>query len=37
MLSKKTRNDKEKPLWMFQLVDYIIIGDLTWQVFNKID
>jgi len=30
----ENRNRKEKTLWMFQLVDFIIIGDLTWQVFN---
>jgi len=31
---KKNEKEQRKKLRMFQLVDYIIIGDLTWQVFN---
>jgi len=31
---KKNENEQRKKLWMFQLVDYIIRGDLTWEVFN---
>ena len=31
---KKNEKEQRKKLWMFQLVDYIIIRDLTWEVFN---
>jgi len=31
---QKNEKEQRKKLWMFQLVDYIIIGDLTWEVFN---
>jgi len=31
---KKNEKEQRKKLWMFQLVDYIIRGDLTWEVFN---
>jgi len=31
---KKNEKGQRKNIWMFQLVYYIIIGDLTWEVFN---
>jgi len=32
---KKIEKEQRIFFWMFQLVDdYIIIGDLTWEVFN---
>jgi len=31
---KKNEKEQRKKLWMIQLVDYIKIEDLTWEVFN---